>query len=114
MLRAEALDDVGLFDERFFLYAEECDWQLRALRRGWRIKLVDGLQAAHSGGGSSDDEAVRDGYFHESAALFGLKWYGRRGWAIMRAASVFGTVLRLAVSVPVRSRRNHYARQLHR
>ena len=24
LLRAEALDDVGPFDERFFLYAEEC------------------------------------------------------------------------------------------
>lgn len=112
LLRAEALDDVGPFDERFFLYAEECDWQLRALRLGWSVELVERLQATHLGGGSSDDGAVRDGYFHESAALFGLKWYGRRGWAVMRAASLCGTVLRRAASVPATFRRRRYAREL--
>jgi GT2 family glycosyltransferase len=112
MLLAEALEEVGLFDERFFLYAEECDWQLRALRRGWRIELIDSLQARHSGGGSGEHQAVRDGHFYESAALFGLKWYGRRGWAVMRAASLVGTALRLAASLPSASRRNRYAREL--
>jgi GT2 family glycosyltransferase len=112
MLRADALEDVGMFDERFFLYAEECDWQLRALRRGWRVQLVDQLQATHSGGGSSADQAVRDRAFNESAELFGLKWYGPRGWAVMRGASVVGATLRLVVSLPVRSRRNRYAREL--
>ena len=36
LLRAEALDQVGGFDERFFLYAEETDWAYRAHRLGWR------------------------------------------------------------------------------
>jgi GT2 family glycosyltransferase len=112
LLRAEAIDDVGDFDERFFLYAEECDWQLRALRRGWRIKLAEGQQALHVGGGSSSDPKVREGYFYQSAAIFGLKWYGRRGWAVMRAASVIGAALRLAVCIPVAARRKRYAREL--
>ena len=30
LLRREAIEDVGPFDERFFLYAEETDWQRRA------------------------------------------------------------------------------------
>jgi GT2 family glycosyltransferase len=114
LLRAEALDDVGPFDERFFLYAEECDWQLRALRRGWRVKVVHGVQAGHAGGGSSADARLRDVHFYRSAALFGLKWYGRRGWALMRIASAGGAALRLIVSLPVASRRRHYARELGR
>jgi GT2 family glycosyltransferase len=114
LLRSEALDDVGPFDERFFLYAEECDWQLRALRRGWRVRVVDGLQATHAGGGSSADVTAREELFYESAALFGRKWYGRQGWALMRAAAAFGAALRLVVSLPNASRRKRYARELGR
>ena len=49
LLRAEALADVGPFDERFFLYAEECDWQFRAVRRGWRLKLAENLRCGARG-----------------------------------------------------------------
>jgi GT2 family glycosyltransferase len=111
LLRSEAIAEVGRFDERFFLYAEECDWQLRALRQGWQTRLVDDLQATHSGGGSSSDPSVREGYFYESAALFGLKWYGPRGWATMRAASAIGSALRLAANLPLATRRRRYARE---
>ena len=39
LIRAAALAQVGAFDERFFLYAEETDWQFRARRLGWRSAL---------------------------------------------------------------------------
>ena len=103
--------DIGPFDERFFLYAEECDWQVRGLRRGWRLKLVEDVCARHSGGGSSGNERIRDRHFYESAALFGLKWHGRRGWLEMRAASVLGTLLRLMITAAMPSRRERYVRQ---
>ncbi len=35
LVRSEALDEVGPFDEQFFLYAEETDWQRRARDLGW-------------------------------------------------------------------------------
>src|SRR5947209_793845 len=41
LLNRAALAELGGFDERFFLYAEESDWQLRALRAGWSLALVD-------------------------------------------------------------------------
>jgi GT2 family glycosyltransferase len=112
LLNADALDDVGPFDERFFVYAEECDWQLRAFRRGWRIKLVDDVYARHLGGGSSGDEHVRNELFSESAARFGLKWYGRRGWRVMRISYLLGTLVRLVVAAPLPRERARYARQL--
>ena len=40
LLRAEALEQVGGFDEAFFLYAEETDWARRASLLGWRHELV--------------------------------------------------------------------------
>jgi GT2 family glycosyltransferase len=40
--RRECLEDVGLFDERYFAYCEESDLGLRARYRGWETGLVRG------------------------------------------------------------------------
>jgi GT2 family glycosyltransferase len=114
LLRAEALNEVGRFDERFFLYAEECDWQLRALRRGWRLRLAADIVAEHAGSGSSAVEAVRDRHARRSADLFARKWYGRRGWVSMQIASLLGTTLRLVFSLHQPTQRARYARELRR
>ena len=38
LLRADYLDDVGLFDERLFLYYEDLELSLRGAKRGWRYR----------------------------------------------------------------------------
>jgi GT2 family glycosyltransferase len=40
LLRREYLDDVGLFDERLFLYYEDTDLSWRGLLRGWRYRYT--------------------------------------------------------------------------
>jgi len=47
--RREALDRVGGFDERFFLYAEEVDLCLRIRRGGWRVVHVPTVTILHHG-----------------------------------------------------------------
>jgi len=37
MVRGEAIQQVGLLDERFFLYGEDLDWALRLKEAGWKI-----------------------------------------------------------------------------
>ncbi|HEY4022056.1 MAG TPA: glycosyltransferase [Pseudonocardiaceae bacterium] len=49
-------DELGGFDERFFLYGEESEWQRRAREAGWRLLLVDEPDVRHIGGGTSEDE----------------------------------------------------------
>ncbi|MBK6886552.1 MAG: hypothetical protein IPH03_08930 [Tetrasphaera sp.] len=48
LLRAEALEQVGGFDEEFFLYAEETDWAKRAALLGWRHTVATEVTALHT------------------------------------------------------------------
>jgi N-acetylglucosaminyl-diphospho-decaprenol L-rhamnosyltransferase len=47
LLRREALEDVGLFDEEFFIYSEEVDLQLRLRRAGWEVHYHPGATVVH-------------------------------------------------------------------
>ncbi|HET6954020.1 MAG TPA: glycosyltransferase [Acidimicrobiales bacterium] len=47
LFRPAYLADVGLFDERFFLYYEDTDLSWRGRSRGWRYRYVPGAVARH-------------------------------------------------------------------
>ncbi|MBO9474057.1 glycosyltransferase [Shimia sp. R10_1] len=49
MMRRQVLEEIGLFDERFFLYFEETDLCLRARRAGWRVDYVRASEVMHIG-----------------------------------------------------------------
>ncbi len=97
LIKAEALADVGLLDERFFLYAEETDWQIRAFAKGWSVALVPDVQAFHVGAGTGGDRKIRLRHFHASEELLVRKHYGRSGWTSYRAAKLAGSALRAVV-----------------
>jgi GT2 family glycosyltransferase len=61
LLRRAAFDEVGPFDEAFFLFSEETDWSYRARTAGWRTLFFPEAEAVHVGGAS---------WRRESAALF--------------------------------------------
>jgi N-acetylglucosaminyl-diphospho-decaprenol L-rhamnosyltransferase len=47
VLRREALDEVGLFDEEFFLYSEEVDLQFRLRQAGWEVHYFPEAAVVH-------------------------------------------------------------------
>jgi N-acetylglucosaminyl-diphospho-decaprenol L-rhamnosyltransferase len=47
VLRREALDEVGLFDEEFFLYSEEVDLQFRLCHAGWEVHYFPQATVVH-------------------------------------------------------------------
>jgi N-acetylglucosaminyl-diphospho-decaprenol L-rhamnosyltransferase len=47
MARREAIQQVGLMDERFFMYCEEIDWCLRFRHAGWDISCVPQARIVH-------------------------------------------------------------------
>lgn len=95
LIRGAALADVGGFDERLFLYAEETDWAKRAVDRGWRHQEVTGIDALHLGGATSTDPVRREQLFHASQERFMRKHFRSLGWNSVRAAVVLGTLARM-------------------
>jgi GT2 family glycosyltransferase len=108
LLRWEALQEVGLFDERFFLYAEETDWQRRARDHGWTSSLCRDVVGVHIGGRASLNESRRESLFHAAQETYIRKWFGARGWWTYRAAAVVGAMGRAFV---LRGARRAAARQ---
>jgi GT2 family glycosyltransferase len=98
LLRGAAVDAIGGFDERFFLYSEEADWQLRAIRAGWKVAAALDSNAIHVGGGTSSNPTRREILFNASAERFIRKWYGPLGWHIFRIASIITASRRLLIS----------------
>jgi N-acetylglucosaminyl-diphospho-decaprenol L-rhamnosyltransferase len=52
LVRRQAADAVGLFDEEFFMFSEEADWQTRFRRAGWHVYFCPGATVVHVGGAS--------------------------------------------------------------
>jgi GT2 family glycosyltransferase len=53
MVRPQAIADVGLMDEGFWMYCEEIDWCWRMRRAGWRSYCVPTARVVHHAGQSS-------------------------------------------------------------
>lgn len=112
--RVSALDEIGSFDERFFMYYEEADWCRRATARGWRLMVAEGVRATHGlYASSSSNWRARDLYYR-SRHKFVRKHYGRAGELLVRAADlVSGLMLWLPASAAramIRSENVEHAR----
>jgi len=59
MVRRKALEEVGLLDERFFMYGEDIDWSYRFHENGWKRVYFAGAEAVHYGGASSANAPTR-------------------------------------------------------
>jgi GT2 family glycosyltransferase len=83
LFRAEALREIGGFDERFFLFQEEVDWCLRARRAGWRVALTGRAEVAHRRSSSFGDSQKGAYYYWRNLYLLcALHARGRVGWRL--------------------------------
>ena len=71
LARRDALEQVGGFDERYFLYWEDADLCRRLRTRGYDVRYVPGAEAVHRVGQSSrtaPESSIRA--FHNGAYLY--------------------------------------------
>jgi GT2 family glycosyltransferase len=86
LVRKELVDQIGLFDPRFFLYYEEVDHCRRARSAGWTIAFYANTQVVHVGGESAKTDSALTSAGRqvarlqvESELLYFRKHYGLSG-----------------------------------
>ena len=60
LVRRAAYDEVGPFDERYFMFSEEVDWMRRAADRGWSVVFAPEARCVHVGGAAHGGRLFRE------------------------------------------------------
>ena len=82
LCRTEALQQLGGFDEKFFLYFEDFDLSLRMAALG-KIAYVPAMRITHAGG-----NAAHKGWSHiKMFAQSGARFFSTHGWRLFRQPS---------------------------
>ena len=103
LVRKEALDEVGLMDERFFMYAEETDWCCRFRKAGWQVLFTPTAEIVHLGGQSTAKRSAEMlVQLRLSILKFVRKNQGRLAGAIVRLNTIAFLALRVPVWIVVR------------
>jgi N-acetylglucosaminyl-diphospho-decaprenol L-rhamnosyltransferase len=92
LVRTEAVREVGLPDEGFFLFGEEKDWCYRFNRAGWKVIYYPGARVTHVGGASHGGRMVRE--LARSNLRYMAKHHGERSAERARKVMLAGTALR--------------------
>lgn len=98
LARREAIDDVGLMDEGFFMYSEELDWCRRFREAGWRVVYFPRAQIVHYVGKSSEQVvAARHIHFQTSKVRYFRKYHGSLAAALLRSFLMANYAWQIAV-----------------
>jgi GT2 family glycosyltransferase len=109
MVRAEIREQVGLLDERYFMYGEDTDWAFRIKAGGWTIMYAPITRVRHVKRASSRkvrSKTIR--YFHDAMRMFYrqhyLAVYPRPvSWVVLGAITAREQIELLALRLGVRS-----------
>ena len=103
LIRRRALDEVGRFDEGYWLYMEDLDWCYRFWRRGWSVFYEPAGVALHVKGGSSGARraARQEIAFHRGMGRFYRKFYAPVRSPFVSAAVYLGIGAKLLGSLLV-------------
>ncbi len=78
LVRRAVIEQIGLLDEGYFMYAEEVDWCLRAQRAGWAIWQIPQAHVTHVGGAATSQFRARmQVALYASRLRFFERHYGR-------------------------------------
>ena len=117
MMRREVLEEIGLFDETFFLYFEETDLCLRAARAGWPTWYIPQSRVAHIGSVSTGMKTWDrvPGFWLDSRSHYFTKNHGWLTAVLATKAHVLGGLiwrLRAAIQSRPPADPKHFLRDL--
>ena len=101
LLRRAYLDDVGTFDERLFMYAEDADLSWRGAKAGWRYRYVPRAVVHHLHGASSGGERtpLLDHLNRRNRLVVVTRHAGPRGTAVAWLRAIGGIVVGIGTDV---------------
>ena len=84
MVRREAMEQVGLLDEDYFLFLEETDWCYRMKKAGWKVYHVPQAEVYHFQGKSAEKDKKRAKVeYYRSRYQFFKKNRGSWQWSVL-------------------------------
>jgi GT2 family glycosyltransferase len=103
LCREEAVRDVGLLDEGYWLYMEDLDWCHRFWDAGWKVFYEPSGTALHVKGGSSGGRRAlqQEVAFHRGMGRFYRRFEAPRHNLLLNAAIYAGIVAKLAASLTI-------------
>lgn len=95
LIRARMLEEIGLFDESFFLYYEETELCHRARRAGWSCYYVPESRTVHVGSASTGLKSWTrtPRYWFVSRRYYFTKVHGRAYAALATGARITGALI---------------------
>ena len=97
LVRCEAIKQVGLMDERFFMYGEETDWCYQFKQAGWKVMFTPSAEIIHLGRASS--KQIKPEMRLQLSGSILLFFRKHKGWAQYILACLF-TALFFLLRVP--------------
>jgi hypothetical protein len=100
MIRRAAFDDVGLLDEKLFMYGDDVDWCRRAWNAGWEVVFFPGARAIHDRGKITAPFPVRFALAQQRSVLYyWSKHHSIFGVLGIRSIFLFHHLLRYAFAL---------------
>ena len=93
LVRTSMLRQVGLLDERFFMYSEDVDWSIRMRQSGFGIALASRAHVWHKGGGSAAHDGALHDYFSVKSALLLIQKHHPNRLPVAAAYSLYRCLL---------------------
>ncbi|MGB9588095.1 MAG: glycosyltransferase family 2 protein [Armatimonadota bacterium] len=88
LVRRLALDEVGMLDERFFMYYEEVDWCRRMAQAGWEIHYLPSAEVVHHWSAGAKKAGLSMSHIaYRSQYLYFRKHHGLAQALLLRALS---------------------------
>jgi hypothetical protein len=98
MVRRDVMEDVGEWDEGYFLHCEDLDWCMRFRHKGWKILFVPKAKITHAAGVCSKDRKLFvEWHKHKGLIRFYRKFFKQHYPGALIGLVVTGVWLRFAL-----------------
>ena len=99
LVKRDVMEDVGLWDEGYFLHCEDLDWCMRFRQKGWKILFVPDARISHALGACSQSRRVFvEWHKHKGMIRFYRKFFRHQYPGVLMGLVVAGVWLRFGLA----------------